>query len=173
MFNWVKKLFGVKGEETPPPCPEPQPTELIQKVFDWITSISKKDMISQRNDDYGVDITCNKWTEDGYYKTRYCLFQGNYAEEKIDRSIEILRLESNKKDRWSCYNYFIMELKNGDVVMDLHDMFEDNVNLNNKKTYRSIFYYIQNLYELSCENINHLEHKKDMGEKYKKFTENF
>jgi len=174
MFNWIKKLFGKKkGEESP--LPEPQPTELIQKVYDWITSISKEDMISQRDDDYGVDITCLKWTEDGYYKTRYCLFQGNYAEEKIDRSIEILRLEDTKYDRWSCYSdsYFIMELKNGDVVMNKHDMFEDNLKLNNKNTYRSIFYYIQKLHEFSCENINHLEHKKEMKNKYKNFTENF
>ena len=174
MFNWIKKLFGKKkGEELPPS--EPTPTALIQKVFDWITSISKEDMISQRDDDYGVDITSLKWTEDGYDKTRYCLFQGNYAEKKIDRSIEIIRLESNKKDSWGCYNisYFIMELKNGDVVMDKHDMFEDNLNLDNKKTYRSIFYYIQILYDFSCEKINYLEHKKEMGEKYKNFTENF
>lgn len=132
-------------------------------------------MVSQRDDDCGVDITCLKWTEDGYDKTRYCLFQGNYAEEKIDKSIEILRLERNPKDRWSGYSisYFIMELKNGDVVMDKHDMFEDNLNMDNKKAYRSIFYYIQKLYEFSCENINHIEHKKDMEVKYKNFTKNF
>ena len=29
MFNWIKNLFGVKGEVTPLPDPEPQPTELI------------------------------------------------------------------------------------------------------------------------------------------------
>ena len=175
MINWIKNLFGVKWEETPPPDPEPHATELIQKVYDWITSISKEDMISQRDDDYGVDITCLKWTEDGYDKARYCLFQGNYAEEKIDRSIEILRLESNTEDRWGCYNvsYFIMELKNGDVVMDKHDMCEDNLNLDNKKTYRRIFYHIQKLYEFSCENINNIEHKKEMKEKYKNFTEKF
>jgi hypothetical protein len=174
MFTWLKNLFGKKkGEELPPP--EPQPTELIQKVFDWITSISKDDMISQRDDDYGVDITSLQWSEDGYDKTRYCLFQGNYTEEKIDRSIEILRLERKTKDSWGCRSvtYFIMELKNGDVVMNKHDMFEDNINLDNKKTFRSIFYYIQNLYEFSCEKINYLEHKKEMGVKYKNFTENF
>jgi hypothetical protein len=173
MFSWIKKLFGIKGEVVTPP--EPQPTELIQKVFDWITSISKEDMISQRDDDYGVDITRLKWTEDGYDKTRYCLFQGDYAEEKIDRSIEILRAESNTKNRWSCYDvlYFIMELKNGDVVMDKHDMFEDNVNLDNKKTFRSIFYHINKLYEFSCEKINGDEVKIEMNKKYKNFTENF
>ena len=173
MFNWIKKLFGIKEEVTP--LPDPQPTELIQKVYNWITSISKEDMISQRNDDYGVDITCLKWKEDGYDKTRYCLFQGNYAEEKIDRSIEILRLESIKKDCWGCYSvsYFIMELKNGDVVMDKHDMFEDNINLDNKKTYKSIFYHIQKLYEFSFEKINGDEVKIEMRKKYKNFTENF
>lgn len=170
MINWIKKLFGVKWEETSLPDPEPQPTELIQKVFDWITSISKEDMVSQRDDDCGVDITCLKWTEDGYDKTRYCLFQGNYAEKKIDRSIEILRLENNKNYYVS---YFIMELKNGDVVMDKHDMFEDNLNMDNKKAYRSIFYYIQNLYEFSCEKINEDEEKIEMRNKYKNFTENF
>ena len=175
MFNWIKKLFGIKGEVTPLPDPEHQATELIQKVYDWIMSISKEDMISQRDDDYGVDITCLKWSEDGYDKARYCLFQGNYDEEKIDRSIEILRLESNTEDRWGCssISYFIMELKNGDVVMDKHDMFEDNTNLDNKNTYRRIFYHIQSLYQFSCENINHLEHKKEMEEKYKNFTEKF
>lgn len=169
MLNWIKKLFGKnKGEVTPPP--DHQPTELIHKVFDWITSISKEDMVSQRDDDYGVDITSLKWTEDGYDKTRYCLFQGNYAEKKIDRSIEILRLENNKNYYVS---YFIMELKNGDVVMDKHDMFEDNINLDNKKTYRGIFYYIQKLYEFSCEKINDDEVKIEMMKKYKNFTENF
>ena len=173
MFNWLKNLFKKKEEVTP--LPDPQPTELIQKVYNWITSISKEDMISQRDDDYGVDITCLNWTEDGWDKTRYRLFQGNYAEEKIDRSIEILRLESIKKDCWGCYSisYFIMELKNGDVVMDNHDMFEDNLNLDNKKTYRSIFYHIQKLYDFSCEKINEDEEKIEMRNKYKNFTENF
>lgn len=170
MFNWIKKLFGIKGEVTP--LPNPQSTELIQKVFDWITNISKEDMISQRHDDYGVDITCHKWTEDGYDKIRYCLFQGNYNEEKIDRSIEIIRLEM---DLGSCYSvsYFITELKNGDVVMDKHDMFEDNNNLDNKKTYKRIFYHIQKLYEFSFEKINENEERIKMKKKYKKFTENF
>ena len=173
MFNWLKNLFKKKEEVTS--LPEPQPTELIQKVYNWITSISKEDMISQRDDDYGVDITCLNWTEDGYDKTRYCLFQGNYTEEKIDRSIEILRLESIKKDCWGCrsIHYFIMELKNGDVVMDKHDMLEDNINLDNKKTYKNIFYHIQKLYEFSFEKINGDEEKIEMEEKYKKFTENF
>ena len=175
MFNWIKTLFGKRVEVTPPPEPEPEPTELIQKVFDWITSISKEDMISQRDDGYGVDISCLEWSEDGYDKTRYCLFQGNYNDEKIDRSIEILRLESKTKDCWGCrsIHYFIMELKNGDVVMNKHDMFEDNINLDNKKTFRSIFYHINELYEFSCEKINEVETKIEMAEKYKNFTENF
>ena len=174
MFNWIKKLFGKKnGEELSPP--EPQPTELTQKVYDWIMSISKEDMISQRDDDYGVDITSLMWTEDGYDKTRYWLFQGNYAEGKIDRSIVILRGKSKSKDCWGCYStsYFIMELKNGDVVMDKHDMYEDNVNLDNKKTFRSIFYHINKLYEFSSEKINEDEKKIEMEKKYKEFTENF
>ena len=173
MFNWLKNLFKKKEEVTP--TPEPQPTELIQKVYDWIINIRKEDMISQRDDDYGVDITCLNWTEDGWDKTRYRLFQGNYAEEKIDRSIEIIRLESIKKDCWGCYSvsYFIMELKNGDVVMDKHDMFEDNVDLGNKKTYKSIFYHIQKLYEFSSEIIIEDEEMIEMRKKYKNFTENF
>ena len=174
MLNWIKKLFGKKNEEELSP-PEPQPTELIQKVYDWIMSISKEDMASQRDDDYGVDITCLKWREDGYDKTMYCLFQGNFAEEKIDRSIEILRLENNTKDRWSCYDvsYFIMGLKNNNVFMDKRDMSVDNVKLDNKKTFRSIFYHIRKLYEFSCEKINADEEKIEMREKYKKFAENF
>ena len=173
MFSWIKKLFGIKEEAVT--LPDPQPTELIQKVYDWITNIRKEDMIRQRDDNYGVDITSLKWTEDGYVKTRYCLFQGNHAEEKIDRSIEILRAESKSKDCWGCYStsYFIMELKNGDVVMDKNDMFEDNINLDNKKTYRSIFYHINKLYEFSFEKINYDEMQIEMAEKYKEFTKNF
>ena len=57
--------------------------------------------------------------------------------------------------------------------MDKHDMFEDNTNLDNKKSYRSIFYHIQKLHEYSCEKINDDEVKIEMEEKYKKFTENF
>lgn len=174
VFNWIKKLFGKKnGEELSPP--EPQPTELIQKVYDWIMSINKEDMVSQRDDDYGVDITCLKWREDGHHKTRYFLFQGNFAEEKIDRGIEILRGESLEKDCWGCrsVSYFIMELINGDVVMDKNDMFVDNVNLDNKKAFRSIFYHIQKLYEFSYEKINADEEKIEMREKYKNFTNNF
>ena len=170
MFSWIKKLFGIKEEAVTPP--DPQPTELIQKVYDWIMSISKDDMISQRDDNYGVDITCLEWTEDGCDKTRYSLFQGNYAKGKIDRSIKIKRLELDLGSRYS-YSYFIMELKNGDVVMDKHDMSEDNLNLDNKKTYRSIFYHIQKLYEFSCEKINEDEEKIEMKKKYKNFTKNF
>ena len=174
MLNWIKKLFGKKKEEELLPS-DPQPSELIQKVYDWIMSISKEDMISQRDDDYGVDITSLTWTENGQYKTRYCLFQGNFAEEKIDRSIEILRLEDINKDCWGSYSvtYFIMGLKNCNVFMNEHDMFEDNVNLDNKKTFRSIFYHIRKLYEFSCEKINADEEKIEMVKKYKNFTENF
>ena len=174
MFNWIKKLFGKKnGEELS--HHEAQPTELIQKVYDWIMSISKEDMITQRDDNYGVDITSLTWTEDGYYRTRYCLFQGNYSEEKIDRSIEILRLKNLNKDCWGCYSvtYFIMGLKNCNVFMNEDDMFEDNINLDNKKTYRSIFYHINKLYEFSSEKINEDEKKIEMEKKYKEFTENF
>lgn len=171
MLNWIKRLFGKKnGEELSPP--EPQPTELIQKVYDWIMSISKEDMVSQRDDNYGANITEIKWNEDGYYKIKYCLRQGNYNEKKIDRYIEILRLEMDL-DSCSSVSYFIMELQNGDVVMNKHDMSEDNLNLDNKKTYQSIFYHIQKLYEFSFENINRLEHKKEMKKKYKEFVENF
>lgn len=174
MLNWIKKLFGKKKVEELPP-PDPQPSELIQKVYDWIMSISKEDMISQRDDDYGVDITSLKCIEKGYDKTKYCLFQGNFAEEKMDRSIEILRGESLEKDCWGCrsVSYFITELINGDVLMDKDDMFVDNVNLDNKKTFRSIFYHIQKLYEFSYEKINADEEKIEMVKKYKEFTENF
>lgn len=65
----------------------------------------------------------------------------------------------------SSVSYFIMELINGNVVMDKHDMFEDNNNLNNKKTYRSIFYHIQKLYEFSCEKINEDKEKIEMEKK--------
>ena len=32
MFNWIKKLFGKKGEATPPPNPSP----LIVGIHEWI-----------------------------------------------------------------------------------------------------------------------------------------
>ena len=77
------------------------------------------------------------------------------------------------KEGYYSVSYFIMELINGDVVMDKNDMFVDNVNLDNKKAFRSIFYHIQKLYEFSYEKINADEEKIEMVKKYKEFTENF
>jgi hypothetical protein len=58
MFNWIKKLFGIKGEETPPP--EPTPSALVQKLSDWVLGIKREDMITQKEGDYGFDITYNE-----------------------------------------------------------------------------------------------------------------
>ena len=58
MFNCIKKLFGIKGEETP--TPEATPSALIQKLSDWVLGIKREDMITQKEDDYGFDIICNE-----------------------------------------------------------------------------------------------------------------
>ena len=71
MLNWIKKLFGLKGEETSPS--EPTPSVLIQKLSDWVLGIKREDMITQKEGDYGFDIICNESKDEEYIRTMYDL----------------------------------------------------------------------------------------------------
>ena len=106
MFNWIKKLFGIKEVETPP---EPTPSVLVHKLSDWVLGIKREDMITQKEGDYGFDIICNECRDEEYIRTKYVLWEGD--KNKVDpvRSIEILRLETNTLDFHKHHiSYFIL-----------------------------------------------------------------
>lgn len=151
MFNWIKELFGIKGEgETPPP--DPQPTVLVQKLSDWVLGIKREDMLTQKEGDYGFDITHDESRDDEYIRTKYVLWEGDKNKVVPERSIEILRLETNTLD----YNkhhisYFIMEVCRGENKLSQDDLFHDNLNLDNRPTVRHMFYHIKALYEYSSQ----------------------
>ena len=172
MFNWIKKLFGIKGEETP--LPEPTPSALVQKLSDWVLGIKREDMITQKEGDYGFDITCNECKDEEYIRKKYVLWEGD--KNKVDpvRSIEILRLETNTLDYTKHHiSYFIMEVCRGEDKLSQDDLFHDNLNLDNRHTVKHMFYHIKALYDYSSQQklLNKL--RKQREEDYKNFTENF
>lgn len=151
MFNWLKKIFGIKVEgETPPP--EPTPSALFQILSNWVLGIKREDMITQKEGDYGFDITCDESRDDEYIRTKYVLWEGSKNKAVPERSIEILRLETNTLD----YNkhhisYFIMEVCRGENKLSQDDLFHDNLNLDNRPTVRHMFYHIKSLFEYSSQ----------------------
>ena len=172
MFNCIKKLFGIKGEETPPS--EPTPSVLVQKLSDWVLAIKREDMITQKEDDYGFDIICNESKDDEYIRTKYTLWEGD--KNKVDpvRSIVILRLETNTLDFHKHHiSYFIMEVCRGENKLSQDDLFYDNLNLDNRPTVKHMFYHIKALHDYSSQQelLNKL--RKQREEDYKNFTENF
>ena len=172
MLNWIKKLFGIKGEETPPP--EPTPSALIQKLSDWVLGIKREDMITQKEDDYGFDIICNESKDEEYIRTMYDLWEGDKNKVDPERSIKILRLETNTLDFHKHHiSYFIMEVCRGENKLSQDDLFCDNLNLDNRPTVRHMFYHIKALHDYSSQQefLNKLRKQRD--EDYKNFTENF
>jgi hypothetical protein len=174
MLNWIKKLFGIKGEVTPLPDPEPKPSELVQKLSDWVLGIKREDMLTQKEGDYGFDITCNEWRDEEYIRTKYVLWEGD--KNKVDpvRSIEILRLETNTLDFHKHHiSYFIMEVCRGENKLSHDDLVGDNLNLDNRPTVKHMFYHVKALHNYSSQQklLNKL--RKQQEEDYKKFTEEF
>ena len=172
MLNWIKKLFGIKGEETPPP--EPTPSVLFQKLSDWVLGTKREDMITQKEGDYGFDIICNESKDEEYIRTKYVLWEGDKNKYDPERSIEILRLETNTLDFHKHHiSYFIMEVCRGENKLSQDDLFHDNLNLDNRQTVKRMFYHIKALYDYSSQQelLNKL--RKQREEDYKNFTENF
>ena len=172
MFNWIKKLFGKKGEETP--LPEPTSTVLVQKLSDWVLAIKREDMLTQKEGDYGFDITCNECRDEEYIRTKYVLWEGDANKVDPERSIEILRLETNTLDFHKHHiSYFIMEVCRGEKKLSQDDLFRDNLNLDNRPTVKHMFYHIKALHDYSSQQelLNKL--RKQREEDYKNFTENF
>ena len=172
MFNWIKKLFGKKGEETP--LPEPTSTVSVQKLSDWVLAIKREDMLTQKEGDYGFDITCNECRDEEYIRTKYVLWEGDANKVDPERSIEILRLETNTLDFHKHHiSYFIMEVCRGEDKLSQDDLFYDNLNLDNRPTVKHMFYHIKALHDYSSQQelLNKL--RKQREEDYKNFTENF
>lgn len=172
-YSWLKKLFGIKVENNTPP-EEPSPSPLVQKIADWVLAIKREDMITQKEGDYGFDITCNECKDEEYIRKKYVLWEGD--KNKVDpvRSIEILRLETNTLDFNKHHvSYFIMEVCRGENKLSQDDLFHDNLNLDNRPTVKHMFYHIKALYDYSSQQklLNKL--RKQREEDYKNFTDNF
>lgn len=172
MFNCIKKLFGIKGEETPPP--EPTPSVLVQKLSDWVLGINREDMITQKDEDYGFDIICNVCKDNEYTRTTYVLWEGGKNKIDPERSIEILRLKTNAPD----YNkhhvsYFVMEVCRGGKKLSQDDLYWDNLDLDNRPTVVRMFYHIKALHDYSSQQNLLNEIRKQRAEDYKNFIENF
>ena len=172
MFNCIKKLFGIKGEKTSPS--EPTPSVLIQKLSDWVLGIKREDMITQKEGDYGFDITCYESRDEEYIRTMYDLWEGDKNKEDPERSIKILRLETNTLDFHKHHiSYFILEVCRGENTLSQDELFCDNLNLNNRPTVRHMFYHIKSLYDYSSQQELLNEMRKQREEDYKNFTEKF
>ena len=172
MFNWIKKIFGIKREETPPS--EPTPSVLVQKLSDWVLGIKREDMITQKEGDYGFDITCYDSQDDEYIRTKYVLWEGN--KNKVDpvRSIEILRLKTKTLDYTKHHvSYFIIEVCRGEKKLSQDDLFYDNLNLDNRPTVTRMFYHIKSLHDYSSQQELLNEIRKQREEDYINFTNNF
>ena len=172
MFNWIKKLFGIKGKETP--LHEPTPSVLIQKLSDWVLGIKREDMVTQKESNYGFDIIHNECQDEEYIRTTYILWEGDKNKVDPERSIEILRLKTNTLD----YNkhhvsYFVMEVCRGGKKLSQDELYCDNLNLDNRPTVKHMFYHIKALHDYSSQQklLNKL--RKQREEDYKNFTENF
>ena len=172
MFNWIKNLIGIKREETP--LPEPTPSELVQKLSEWVLEIKREDMITQKDSDYGFDIICNECRDEEYIRTKYVLWEG--GKDKIDpeRSIEILRLKTNTLDFHKHHtSYFIMEVGRGEKKLFQDDLYWDNLNLDNRPTVTRMFYHIKALHDYSSQQNLLNEIRKQREGDYKNFIENF
>ena len=124
--------------------------------------------------DYGVDITHDECKDEECIRTKYVLWEGDANKVDPERSIEILRLETNTLDFNKHHvSYFIMEVCRGEKKLSQDDLFHDNLNLDNRPTVKHMFYHIKALYDYSSQQklLNKL--RKQREEDYKNFTENF
>ena len=172
MFNWIKKLFGIKGRGNT--SPEPTPSALVQKLSDWVLGIKREDMITQKDGDYGFDITYSECQDDEFIRTKYVLWEGDKNKYDPERSIEIARLETNTLDFHKHHiSYFIMEVCRGEKKLSQDDLFGDNLNLDNRPTVKHMFYHIKALHDYSSQQELLNEIQKQREKDYKIFTENF
>lgn len=172
MINWIKKLFGIKEKESP--LPEPTPSVLVQKLSDWVLGIKREDMITQKEGNYGFDITCNESQDEEYIRTKYVLWEGDKNKIDPEKSIEILRLKTNTLD-YNKYHvsYFIIEVCRGEKKLSQDDLFYDNLNLDNRPTVTRMFYHIKALHDYSSQQELLNEIRKQREDDYKNFTNNF
>lgn len=172
MFSLLKHLFWNREvEETP--LPEPKPSPLVQKIADWVLNIKKEDMATQRGDGNGYEINLVEIIDDKNETKKLILWEVNNDDPNAQRSIEIERIV--KKDIFKERDtlYFLIELSKGDVELTFTELFEDNINQDNRKTLRRVFFHILKLHDYSTQRIVLDKLKFEKEEKYKNFTENF
>lgn len=172
MFNWIKNLFGRKNVEELP-LPEPTPSPLVQKIADWVLSIKKEDMATQRDDGNGYETYLIESIDGENETKKLILWEVNNDDPNTQRSIEIERIV--KKDIFKEHNtiYFLIELSKGDVELTFNELFVDNTNQDNRKTLRRVFFHILELHDYSRQRKAFDKLKTEKEEKYKNFTENF
>ena len=117
MISWIQTLFIQKEVET---HPEPIPSPLVQKVADWILSIKKEDMATQRNDGKGYEINLVESIDDENITKKIILWEVNKDDPDEQRSIEIERIEKKDIFKELTTMYFIIDLSK--VRMDLLSM---------------------------------------------------
>ena len=171
MITWLKNLFFKKEEVVTPP--EPTPSPLVQKVADWILSIKREDMVTQREDGKGYEITFTDSIDDENIRKKYKLWEVNEDDPKSQRSIEIERIEKKDIFKELTTLYFIIELSKGEDELTFDELFGDNINPDNKRTLRRVFYHMKALHDYSSQKamLNKMQTEKE--EKYKNFTEKF
>ena len=166
MFNWLfnkEKTVQANG---------PELTPLVKKLSDWVNSIKKSDMVTQRDDDSGYDVFNSEWTEDGYFKSAYCLW-GPKNEETV-KAIDIVRVE-NKGATVSDYTciYHIREVRNGDDRLEVAALKEDNLKSCNEQAIEDMYYRLKILHRYSKQEHSANKAKMEAAEKYNSFVENF
>ena len=171
MITWLKNLFFKKEEVVTPP--EPTPSPLVQKVADWILSIQREDMVTQREDGKGYEITFTDSIDDENIMKKYKLWEVNEDDPNSQRSIEIERIEKKDIFKELTTLYFIIELSKGEETLTLDELFEDNINQDNKWAIRRVFFHMKALYDYSSQKAMLNKLRKQREEDYKNFTENF
>jgi hypothetical protein len=173
MFSLLIHLFCDRKREEEVPLPEPTPSPLVQKIADWVLNIKKEDMATQRNDGNGYEINLVESIDDKNETKKLILWEVNNDDPNTQRSIEIERIV--KKDIFKERDtlYFLIELSKGEDELTFNEMFEDNINQDNRKTLRRVFFHILKLHDYSTQRIVLDKLKSEKEEKYKNFTENF
>lgn len=171
MISWIKNLFFQKEEVVTPP--EPTPSPLVQKVADWILSIKREDMATQSNDGKGYEINLVDSIDDENIIKKIILWEVNEDDSDTQRSIVIERIEKKDIFKELTTLYFIIELSKGEETLTFNELFEDNINHDNKRTLRRMFYHMKALHDYSAQKAFLNKAQSEKEKKYKEFTENF
>lgn len=166
MFGWLfnkEKTVEANG---------PELTPLVKKLYDWVMSITKSNMITQGDSGNGYDIYNSECKEDGYLKSAYVLWEKK--DDKTGKAIDIIRVENTgvTMSDYVC-TYLIREVSNGDDKLDAQALKQDNLKPCNEEAIEDMYWHIKTLHKYSKEQYHADKVKKEIIEKYNNFVENF